>query len=79
MRDWKQIIGWALLLATSAIVGIAVPNLGFGETLNDFNNGSVQKITMLSDRHAFDRTHCDGSKPYNDRHCASFEMQSDRK
>lgn len=24
-------------------------------------------------------THCDGSKPYNDRHSVNFEMQSDRK
>jgi hypothetical protein len=24
-------------------------------------------------------THCDGSKPYNDRHSANFETQSDRK
>jgi hypothetical protein len=47
MRDRKQMVGWALLLAAaSAIVWIAVPNIGFGETVNDFNNGSVQKITM---------------------------------
>lgn len=80
MRNTKQMVRWALLLmATSAIVAIAIPNIGFGETLNDFNNGSVQKITMLRDRRTFDRTHCDGSKPYIDRHCANFETQSDRK
>jgi hypothetical protein len=46
MRNRKQIVRWALLLAAaSAIVGIAVPNIGFGETFNDLNNRSVQKIT----------------------------------
>jgi hypothetical protein len=46
MRDRKQMVRWALLLAAAAaIVGIAVPNVGFGETLNDLNPRSVQKIT----------------------------------
>jgi hypothetical protein len=80
MQDTKQMVRWALLLmATAAIVGMVVPNLGFGETLKNFNNGSVQKITMLRDGGTFDRTRCEGSKPYNDRHCANFETPSDRK
>ena len=45
MRDRKRMVKWALLLAAAAIVGIAVPNIGFGETLNDVNKGSVQKMT----------------------------------
>ena len=45
-RHQKQIVRWALLLAAAAaIVGIAVPNLGFGETLNNIKNGSVQRMT----------------------------------
>lgn len=66
MRETKQMILWALvLMAISAIVGIVVPSIGFGETLKDFNDGSVQKITKVGDGRGFDRTHCGGLKPYN--------------
>jgi hypothetical protein len=62
MRDTKEMVRWALLLmATAALVAIAVPNIGFGETLNDLNNRSVQKITMVRDGRA-------ASSLYNDRH-----------
>jgi len=62
MRDTKQMVRWALLLmATAALVAIAVPNIGFGETLNDLNNRSVQKITTVRDGRA-------ASSLYNDRH-----------
>jgi hypothetical protein len=80
MQDTKQIIRWALLLmATAAIVGLVVPNLGFGETLNQLNPGSVQKITMLGDRRPFDRTPGDDSKANNDRYGANFKTHSGRK
>ena len=50
MQDTKQMVRWALLLmATAALAGIAVPNLGFGATLNHLNNGSVQKITRSTE------------------------------
>lgn len=53
MQDTKHIIRWALLLmATAALIAIAVPNIGFGQTLNDVNNHSVQKITMVRDGQA---------------------------
>jgi hypothetical protein len=46
MRKRKQMVRWALLLAAaSGFVGIVVPAIGFGETLKDLNNPSVQKIT----------------------------------
>jgi hypothetical protein len=80
MQDTKQMVRWALLLmAIAAIVGMLVPNLGFGETLKNLNHGSIQKITVLRDGGTFDRTRCEGPKAYNDRHCANFEAQSDRK
>jgi hypothetical protein len=44
MRD--RIVGWAILLAAFAFIGGMVLNISFGKTLNDFNNGSAQKITM---------------------------------
>ena len=80
MQDTKQMVRWALLLmAAAALVGIVVPNLGFGETLNHLNDRSVQKITMNRDRAAFDRTHCDGSKSITIGTAANFEPQSGRK
>ena len=78
MQDTKQIVRWALLLmAAAALVGIVVPNLGFGETLNHLNH-SVQKIT-LNDRGAFDRTYYDSAKSIAIGTAGNFEPQSTRK
>jgi hypothetical protein len=53
MRDTKQMVRWALLLmATAALVALAVPNIGFGQTLNDLNHGTVQKITTVTNGRA---------------------------
>jgi hypothetical protein len=48
MRDKKQTVPWVLLpMAISAIVGIAVPNLAFGETSTISTTGQVRKSQAL--------------------------------
>lgn len=49
MQVIKQIAWVLLLVAISIVVGIAVPNLGFGETLKTSDHISVQKITTITD------------------------------
>jgi membrane-associated phospholipid phosphatase len=50
MQDIKKIArAGLLLLALSIVTGIAVPNLGFAETLKTFGHISAQRVTTIGD------------------------------